>query len=53
MYKILIDDSQKIIHRSAVRSALNPNIPNNHTSMDIDKEPHLYLKSKIDDTIME
>ena len=52
-YKILTDDSQKIIHRSAVRSALNPNVPNNRASMDFNKEPHPYLKSKIDDTIME
>ena len=52
-YKILTDDTQKIIHRSAVRSALDPTIPNNRAKIDMDKEPHPYLKSKIDDKVTE
>ena len=52
-YKILTDDSQKVIHRSAVRSALDPLIPNNRTTPNMDEEPHPYLKSKIDDQVKE
>ena len=48
-YKILTDDTKKIIHCSIVRSALDPGAANNRTKIETESEPHPYLRSRIDE----
>ena len=50
-YKILADDTNKVIYRSVVRTATDPSSRNLRTEMDKDKEPHPYIKSRMDDEI--
>ena len=50
-YKILTDDSQKVIHRSVARSALDTTRPNNRSTTSLEDEPHPYLKSQIDELV--
>ena len=53
MFKILTDDTKKIIHQSVVRSAMDATMTNSHQPFNADEEPHPHLKSRIDDLIEE
>jgi hypothetical protein len=50
-FKILTDDTKKIIYRSIVRIAMDAIMTNSCQLFNADKEPHPYLKSRIDDLI--
>ena len=52
-YKILTDDTKKIIHRSVVRSALDTTRLNNRAVPNLETEPHPHLRSRLDDLIEE
>ena len=47
-FKILTDDTQKIIHRSVVRSATNPETRNLRADPPLDAEPQQHIQSFID-----
>ena len=47
-FMILTDDTQKIIHRSVIRSALNPESTNIRASNYPDSDPHPHIQSFID-----
>ena len=50
-FMILTDDTQKIIHRSVVRSANNPDARNLRADTPPDKEPQEHIQSFIDNDI--
>jgi hypothetical protein len=52
-YKVLTDDTKKVIYRSIVRSAMDPVMRINRPMLDMEKEPHPHLKSRIDDMVEE
>ena len=52
-YKILTDDTKKVIQRSVVRSAADPSTANLRADYDTDEEPHPYIRSRIDDQLEE
>ena len=52
-FKILTDDTLKIIHRSNIRSALNPTSENLRASMDHGEEVPEVVKSKHDQELKE
>ena len=52
-FKILTDDTLKIIHRSNIRSALNPASENLRASMDHGEEVPEVVKSKHDQELKE
>ena len=48
-YKILADDTNKIIHRSVVRTASDGLAPNQRANKPETTEPHPFIKSRIDE----
>ena len=50
-FLILTDNTQKIIHRSVVQSAMNPDARNLKAETPPDSEPQLHIKSHIDNDI--
>jgi len=50
-FMILAEDSQKIIHRSAVRTALDPNSRNLRASTHSDHETTSHIRSYLDDEV--
>ena len=47
-FKVLTDDTQKVIHCSVLRSAMDPTVPNNRAGPEDTDEPHAHVKSRID-----
>ena len=52
-FMILTDDTQKIIHRSIVRTATDPTTKNLRAERPLDHEPEEYIQSHIDDPVNE
>ena len=52
-FKVLTDDSKKIIHRSRIRSALNPNERNLRVDLEADDPPPEIVRSKHDESLQQ
>ena len=52
-FMILTDDTQKIIHRSIVRTATDPTTKNLRAERPLDHEPEKHIQSHIDDPVNE